>query len=191
MCSCMAHQSLQLSSEIISRNSIKKLIRAPRRLNAVQGNDFTIGLLKLLFQFMQLDRFKPVETGRIEEVNYTLLKNGQKYNLHGIPDVAVYEELVGADRILVATGEIQSTNLAHVQNLIYGVGKLLDLKDHDRPILCITILKSKQASLSMARYSKETPHPVTVKFVQSPFQVCLTTSSGVKSFATRIYHCLT
>ena len=159
----------------------------------MQGNDFTIGFLKLLFQFMQLDRSKPVETGRIEEVNYryTLLKNGDKYNFRGIPDLAVYEELAGADRILVAMGEIQSTNLAHVQNLIYGVGKLLDLKDHDHPILFITVMKSKQASLAMARYGKEPPHPVTVKFIQSPFPVCLTTSSGIKDFATRIYHCLT
>ena len=31
MCSCVAHQSLQSSSEIVSIDSLKKLIRAPRR----------------------------------------------------------------------------------------------------------------------------------------------------------------
>ena len=194
MCDCAAHKCLEVTDES-TRGCIKQLITAPPELNAAQGNQFTLGLLKLLFSFMKMEQFKAVESGQIDEVNYTLMKHGKKYNFRGIPDVSVYEDLVAADQILVATGEVQSTSLAHVQNLIYGVGKLLQDRPN-RPILCITIMKSKHASLAMARY-EEPPNPTTeeegsvgVKFIQSPSQVCLTTPMGVKDFATRLYHCL-
>ena len=100
----------------VQKDASKKLIRAPPELNAVHGNQFTLGLLKLLFSFMNIEQFTAVESGRIDEVTYTLINHGKKYNFRGVPDI--YEHLVAANEILVTTGEVQSTNLAHVQNLI-------------------------------------------------------------------------
>ena len=57
-------------------------------------------------------------------------------------------------------------------------------------------MKSKHASLAMVWY-EEPPNPTTgeegsvgVKFIQSPFQVCLTTPIGEKTSPLGLYHCL-
>ena len=42
-----------------TKGCIKKLIRAP----PVHGNQFTLGLLKLLFSFMNIEQFTAVESG--------------------------------------------------------------------------------------------------------------------------------
>ena len=114
MCDCAAHRCLEVTDES-TKGCIKKLIRVPPELNAVHGNQFTLGLLKLLFSFMKIEEFTAVKSGYIDKVNYTLMKHGKKYNFRGVPDVSVYKDLVVAD--------------AQVQHLIYGVGKLLQVRD--------------------------------------------------------------
>ena len=76
MCNCAAHRCLKVTDES-TKGCIKKLIRAPPELNAVHGNQFTLGLLKLLFSFMNIEQFTTVESGQIDEVNYTLIKHGK------------------------------------------------------------------------------------------------------------------
>lgn len=58
-----------------------------------------------------------------------------------MPDYVIHKDEAGTDRILVATGEIQSTN---IQNSIYGVGELFT---GGGPILCITSFKNKSATM--------------------------------------------
>ena len=108
-------------------------------------------------------------------------------------DFTVFKEDVGAGRILVTTGEIQSTNRPAVQNSVYGVGSLL-LNEGKRPILCLTIYKNRQ--LSVARLIPrlhEDPNVmgvVTLKFVVSPCPMDLRSVQGVKTLAARLHSML-
>ena len=115
---------------------------------------------------MDMESFKPSQMGRIREVSYTLLKNDRKYYFRGVPDYVVHRDGVGADRILVATGEIQSMNRADIQNSIYGVGELFTAGG---PILCITIFKNKSATMSIYSQSWGTK--------QRHFKICCFTLS--------------
>ena len=143
MCSCVAHKVVTARSTPFHQSveNIKMMIRAPLQVDAVTGNDYTVGLLREMFRFMDMPEFKPSQTGRIQEVSYTLIKNGCKHHFRGVPDYLVHKDKVAADRILVATGEVQSTNLPEMQHSIYGVGKLLETYDSGRPILCISLFK--------------------------------------------------
>ena len=199
MCDCKAHGFIaNADADQTCVENLKKLIRAPLELDLVTGNDFATGFLMILFHFMRMPQFKVSSTGRIEEVSYTLIKNGQKYPFRGIPDYLVHKDLAGADRVIVATGEVQSTNQADVQNSIYGIGKLLETCCTGRPIICITLFKNKWACLSVARWCKRAPEPtpnfvhgtVTLKYLQSPNPINLTSPEGVKTFSARLYHML-
>ena len=125
MCNCTAHQALKQMDPLL--DSLKDIIRSPQVLDvldAVTGNAYAVGMLKYLFRSMGLPHYRATETGRIDEVSYTLLKNNRKYYFRGVPDYIVFKDGVGTDQILVATGEVQSTNLPAVQNSIYGIGKI-------------------------------------------------------------------
>ena len=70
MCNCVSHKELE-TVETTLRESLKYLIRAPHQLDAVTGNEYTMGLLNYLFHLMDMENFKPSQTGRIREVSYT------------------------------------------------------------------------------------------------------------------------
>ena len=190
MCSCVAHQALQrmeVTNPLL--DSLKDIIRSPEVLDVVTGYAYAVALLKYLFYSMGLPQFRATETRRIEEVSYSLLKNDKKYSFRGVPDYMVVKSAAGADQILVATGEVQSTNLPAVQNSIYGIGKLLETVPYGRtPVLCITLLKTKMAVLSMARWGEG--GSVSLKFVVSHLPIDLTTPAGIQLFAARLYNCL-
>ena len=85
---------------------------------------------------MGLPHYRATETGRIEEVSYTLLKNNRKYCFRGVPDYVVVKDGVGADQILIATGEVQSTNLPAIHNSILELdhcSKLFPIDGHPLP----------------------------------------------------------
>ena len=154
----MAHQALgRIEAGDPLLDSLKDIIRSPQVLDVVTGNSYAVALLRYLFTSMGLPKFRATETGRIQEVSYSPLKNNRKYCFRGVPDYIVVKDGVGADLILVATGEVQSTNLSAVQNSIYGIVKLLKTIPHGgAPILCITLLKLKMAILTMARWGRVT-----------------------------------
>ena len=85
---------------------------------------------------MGMPSFKAERRGHDCGVSYILLSQMKKYAFRGYPDFIVHEEDVGAGRILVATGEIQSTQNPDVQN---AVGCLLKNLDPNRPILCLKV----------------------------------------------------
>ena len=64
----------------------------------------------------------------------------------------MHKDVFGAGHILVATGEIQSTNRPDVQNSIYGIGALLNSEcGADTPIVCITLFKKRSVTISVAK----------------------------------------
>ena len=78
-----------------------------------------------------------------------LLCQKTEYLFRGISDYVVHKNLFGAGCIVVATGEVQRPD---VQNSIYGIGGLLNNMEHGNaagPIICITFLKTKSATLSI------------------------------------------
>ena len=122
---------------------------------------------------------------RIFGVSYVLLCERKKYRFRGFPDFVIHKDDVGAGRILVATGEIQSTNHPAVQNSMYAVGSLLHTYGA-KPILCLTIFKDK---LSVARLmqsdyehdnSEAVAGAVSLKYVISPSPMNLKTEKGNK-----------
>ena len=58
-------------------------------------------------------------------VSYVLLHEGKTYSFRGHLDFVGHQQDIDAHRILISTGEIQSTNIPDVQNCIYGVESLL------------------------------------------------------------------
>ena len=106
MCHCVAHERISDPSvPEVDRDCLKDIIRAPEELDDVTGNRFAVGLLRLVFKHMSMPQFK---SGCLDEVSYVLLKNGTRYNFRRVPDFN--KDAAGADTILVACGEIQSTN---------------------------------------------------------------------------------
>ena len=94
-------------------------------------------------------------------------------------------------RLLVATGEIQSTNLRQVQNSdsLYAVGSLLH--SDGKPILYLTIYKWKTAQLSIVRLTLTSQDNVmaivSLKYVGSPSLMNLQTLTGIKTLASRLH----
>ena len=141
---------------------------------------------------MGMLNFRAERNGMDFAVSYVLLFNNQRYSFRGVPDFIVHKKDVGAGRILVMTGEIQSTNHPAVQNSIYGVGSLMG-NDGRTPILCLAV---QTAQLSVARLSEETSDDpnvmgaVSLKYVLNPSPMDLQTVEGVKSLAARLYRML-
>ena len=69
-----------------------------------------------------MTQFRAERCGQDFGVSYVLLCKNTKYSFRGYPDFVVHTDDIGTGRILVATGEIQSTRHADIQNSIYGVG---------------------------------------------------------------------
>ena len=111
------------------------------------------------------------------------------------PDFVLLKADVGAGQFLVSTGEKQSTNHPDVQNSIYAVGS--PLESNGRPIVCVTMLKSKHAQLSVAKISSlsHATEPVvgavSLKYIVSPAPMDLSTLDGMNTFSTRLFHVIT
>ena len=82
-------------------------------------------------------------------MSYTLLQEWVGTSFRGRPDYVLRKENMEVGRILVAMGEIQSTQNPAVQNSIYRVGSLLE--SGAKPVLCITMFKNKSIQLSIAQ----------------------------------------
>ena len=203
-CDCVAHKKL-LDRDIPEPDleDIKQMIRTPPILCQATGNNYAVALLRQLFKAMNLSIFRPMSTGSVDGVSYVLLCEKTQYSFRGFPDYVVHNDLFGAGRILVATGEIQPTNRPDVQNSIYGVGSLLNNIEFGTvagPIVCITLFKKKSATLSIARLRSTTPEEVegtgmqdvvgsvTLKYVVSPSPMDLDTVTGLQNFAARLYY---
>ena len=191
-CNCAAH--LKLLDSTLPESDIedlKQLIRTPPTLSPETGNMFAIALLRQLFKAMGLPTFRPQATGSIGSVSYVLLHKNTHYSFRGIPDYVVHKDFFGAGHILVATGEVQSTN---------GVGSLLtnlELSQETGPIVCITLYEKKSSTLSIARLTPavtdipDVVGSVSLKYVVSPSPMDLDTVSGLKQFAMRLYYSFT
>ena len=164
-------------------------------LTADTGCGYVCALLIILFAQMGMTQFRAERCGQDFGVSYVLLCENTKYSFRGYPDFVVHKDDIGAGRILVATGEIQSTRHADIQNSIYGVGCLLK-NITNRPILCLSIFKNKTAQLSVARLREDETvkghqkfvGAVTLRYVVSPSPMDLKTTKGIKDLATRIYN---
>ena len=195
-CRCAAHQRLELEVSESERDDLKVLIRSTELLTVDSGPNYACSLVRRLFSLMGMPRFKAERSGHDYGVSYVLLFQRKKYAFRGYPDFIVHEEDVGAGRMLVATGEIQSTQNPDVQNSIYAVGCLLKNLDPSRPILCLIIYKNKCAQLAVARLSpgtceeEEIEGSVSLKYVVSPSPMDLRTAEGIKTLATRLRNML-
>ena len=193
-CDCLAHTKLRQTLPETESDDIKSLIRTGERLTADSGCDYALSLLRRLFVLMGMPSFKVGKSGTDFGVSYTLLCEKKTYCFRGHPDFVVHKEDIGAGRLLVATGEIQSTNNPAVPNSIYSVGSLLKNSDADaqRPILCLTIFKNKSAQLLVARLrptdcsNGEIMGTVSLKYVVSPSPLDLRTLDGLKTLAARL-----
>ena len=193
-CKCIAHRAL-FSGTLSERqmDDLKDLIRSPARIASLdEGNEFILALLRRLIHLFKMPYLKVSAAGRGQGVSYVLLHQGKKYCFAGYPDFVRYQDDYGAQRILILTGEIQSTRDADTQNSIYGVGSLLNrLSEDSTPIICITIFKRKYASLALARLDREGCKPnnavgaVSLKYVVSPVPIDLL--SDMKTFAYRLF----
>ena len=56
--------------------------------------------------------------GRMYQVNYVLLHQNKQCSFRGYPNFIVHKDDIRAERILVTTGEIQSTYDPNTQNSI-------------------------------------------------------------------------
>ena len=198
-CDCAAHRKL-LDSTLPESDveDLKQLIRTPPTLSQATGNMFAVALLRQLFKSMGLPTFRPRATGSVGSVSYVLLHRNNEYSFRGVPDYVVHKDLFGAGHILVATGEVQSTNRPDVQNSIYGVGSLLtnlELCHKTGAIVCVTLFKKKNATLSIARLTPavgtgipDVVGSVSLKYVVSPAPMDLDTVGGLKQFATRLHY---
>ena len=198
-CTCVAHEYLKQEDKTDDNKTelddLKTIIRSSSLLTMDSGANYAFALLRRIFRAMGLSTFLPPRSGTEYGVSYTLKCGGSKYAFRGHPDFVVEKEDVGAGCILVATGEVQSTHAPHVQNSIYAVGSLLR-DDGKRPILCLTIFKSKMAQLAVARV---TPTPtedeavvgsVSMKYIVTPSPMDLKTVDGLKDLAARLSHVL-
>ena len=192
-CNCSAHTRLSLPDlPENEREDLKVIVRSAYLLTADAGCNYACALLRILCTHMVMPQFKAEKSGHDFGVSYTLLCEQKKYSFRGYPDFIVHKDDIGAGRILVATGEIQSTNNPAVQNSIYGVGSLLSSVTN-RPILCLTIFKNKTAQLSVARLRHEDEAvvgAVSLKYVESPSPMDLKTTQGIKNLAARVYRML-
>lgn len=196
-CDCVAHKKLSQNIPETDAEDIKQIIRTPPLLCQATGNNYAVALLQQLFKKMKLPMFRAT-SGSAGGVSYVLLCENIQYSFRGVPDYLVHKDLFGAGRVLVATGEIQSTSRPDIQNSIYGIGSLLnnlEFGDEAGPILCITMFKKKSATLSVAKRAPpkhaglpEVVGTVSLKYLVSPSPMDLDTISGLKTFATRIYH---
>ena len=174
------------------------IIRSGPVLTADTGCNYACAILKIFFKEMGMPDLKAERSGQDFGVSYVLLSEKKKYCFRGYPDFVVHEDDVGASRILVATGEIQSTKNPAIQNSIYGIGCLLKNVE-TRPIICLSIFKEKSAQLLVARLQSldgegeghETAvGTVTLKFVASPTPINLKTKNGIMALARRLYYVL-
>ena len=79
----MAHQALgRMEAGDPLLDSLKDIIRSPQVLDVVTGNSYAVALLKYLFTSMGLPKFRATETGRIQEVSYSPLKNNRNGPAH-------------------------------------------------------------------------------------------------------------
>ena len=145
---------------------------------------------------MAMNKFKAERSGTEFGVSYVLKCEDQKCSFRRYPDIIIHMEDIGAGRMLVCTGEIQSTNLPSVQNSIYGVGSLVRNRGR-RLILCLTFYKNKSAQLLVARLTshldpedKASLGTVSLKFVGSSAPVDLFTVEGLKTFSSRLHFML-
>ena len=150
-CDYAAHRRLlegTLSNE--EKMEMKAIIcgAANLRSSADACCNFSCAILQRLMRLMGLPCIAE-RSGDEYVVSYVLHVNEERYHFRRYPDYILEKEDVGVGRILVATGEIQSTRNPTVQNSIYGVGNLL--QSGGRPILCIMLLKSRCVQLSIAR----------------------------------------
>ena len=155
-CNCSAHcKLLDPSLNEYDRDELEEIIRSPSKLCPATGNAFAVCLLKQLFKAMNLPKLKLKTSGTVDGVSYVLLCNGKEYKFSGMPDFVVHQERFGAGRILVGTGEIQSTRHPDVQNSIYGIGHLLNNFLHfeaQQPVVCITLFQKKMQHLQLHVY---------------------------------------
>ena len=141
----MAHEYLEQEDKTDdNKTNLKTIIRGSSLLTMDSGANYACALLRRIFRAMGLSTLR---SGTEYGVSYTLKCGGSKYAFCGHPDFVVEKEDVGAGCILVATGEVQSTNAPHLQNSIYAIGSPLR-DDGKRPIPCLTIIKSKMAQLT-------------------------------------------
>ena len=187
---CVAHQKLcDPTTSEPDLEDLKQLIGTPPILNQATGNSYAVALLRRLFKAMNLPTFRPAMTGSVAGVSYVLLCQQREYCFRGIPDFVMHKDVFGVGHILVATGEIQSTNRPDEQNSIYGIGTLLNSFEcgADTPIVCITLFKKKSATLSVARLTpavaSNVAGSVTLKYIVSPAPLYLENTASLKDFA--------
>ena len=124
-CDCVAHERLKLKElSDDERESLKVIIRSDSMLTADAGCGYVCTLLRILFAQIGMTQFRAERCGQDFGVSYVLLCENTKYSFRGYPDFVVHKDDIGAGRILVATGDIQSIRHADIQNSIYGVGCL-------------------------------------------------------------------
>ena len=196
-CQCISHQCLRstLQSENY-KDDLKALIRSPDYISSSdEGVGMMLALLRRLVHLFNMPYIKVSEGGRSNGVSYILLHKEKKYSFRGFPDFVAHVDDVDAERILISTGEIQSTGDPDTQNSIYGVGSLLKRdEDDNRPIVCITLFKRKYATLSVARLERVEGQPgdvvgkVSLKYVVSPSPIDLIHDLHI--FAKRLYYLL-
>ena len=192
-CQCVAHECLKQDLSDSEADDLKTIIRSATLKSVDAGSNYACALLRRLFTYMGMGRFKAERSGGDFGVSYLLMCDNKRYCFRGFPDFIIHKEDIGAGRILVCTGEIQSTNNPALQNSIYGIGS-----HGSRPILCLTIFKNKMAQLLVARLSttqlqleNETVQgAVSLKYVVNPSPLDLKTVEGVQSLATRLYYML-
>ena len=146
-CDCIAHEWLKETESLTETDldDMKTIIRSAALATADAGCNNACALLRRLFTHMGMSNFRAERSGTDFSVSYTLLFSEKRYCFCGVPDFIVFREVVEAGRILVTTGEIQSTNRPAVQNSMYAVGSLVG-NNGKRPILCLTIFKIKLPS---------------------------------------------
>ena len=186
-CTCVAHEHLK-HGERTETQDLVTIIRSASPLTMDSGASYACALLRRIFHAMGLSTLKPERSGGEFGVSYTLECDGSKYVFRGHPDFVVQKD-VGAGRILVATGELQSTNQPHLQNSIYGVASL-QRDNGRRPILALTIFKNKNAQLAVAPTPSQGEAVVGFKYVVSPSPMDLNTVDGLKTLAACLSHML-
>ena len=157
-CQCLAHTALfdsDLSED--KWEDLKSLIRSPHMIHTLdEGNEFVIALLKRLIHLFGMLDIRVSPAGRGQGVSYVLLHKNKRYHFAGHPDFVMYKDNFGVQRIIICTGEVQSTSDPDTQNSIYAIGTMLpDRSDEDTtPVLCIMLFKGKYCTLALARLNR-------------------------------------
>ena len=193
-CHCAAHTFLHHATSETECEDMKALIRSSPTLSSDGGCEYACALLRLLFTHMELPTFRAMKSGQDFGVSYTLLCEKKKYPFRGYPDFVIHKDDIGAGRILVATGEIQSTRRSDVQNSIYAIGSLLNTYGN-RPLLCSTIYKDKNAQIAVAKLiqsecDEAVAGAVSLKYVISPSPMDLKSEKGLKDLSTCLFYML-